>query len=94
MPSLLIQHSVPDFDAWKAMFDSDPVDRKGSGVTRYRVARSLGTPTTVSIELELNTIEEAERLHEKLRTLWSGPASAIVQDPRMQIVETVEEVTL
>jgi hypothetical protein len=31
MPILRIEHAVPDFNGWKRAFDSDPVDRKGSG---------------------------------------------------------------
>ena len=41
MPTLRIEHSVPDFAMWKLAFDSDPADRKGSGVRRYEVFRSV-----------------------------------------------------
>jgi hypothetical protein len=34
MHVLRIEYSVPDFDEWKKVFDSDPADRKASGVTR------------------------------------------------------------
>jgi hypothetical protein len=44
MFTLRIQHSVPDFDRWKQAFDSDPADRKGSGVHTYRVLRSVEDP--------------------------------------------------
>ena len=35
MTTLRIQHSVPDFDAWKQAFDADPMDRKAAGVRRF-----------------------------------------------------------
>lgn len=35
MPILRIQHSVPNFESWKRAFDSDPMDRKGSGVRSF-----------------------------------------------------------
>jgi hypothetical protein len=36
MHILRIEHPVPNYNAWKAAFDSDPIDREGSGVRRYR----------------------------------------------------------
>lgn len=41
MTTLRIEHSVPDFEGWKQAFDNDPADRKGSGVRRYQVSRSV-----------------------------------------------------
>ena len=32
MPVLHVQHSVSNFEGWKRAFESDPMDRKGSGV--------------------------------------------------------------
>lgn len=50
MPVLRVEHSVSDYDAWKKLFDDDPVDRKGSGVQRYRVGRSVRDPAFVTID--------------------------------------------
>ncbi len=94
MPILRIQHSVPSFEGWKRAFDSDPVDRKGSGVHRYVVHRSVADPNFVMIDLELASVAEAERLLEKLRHLWSGPGKAVMQNPEAWIVETVESKSL
>jgi hypothetical protein len=94
MPVLRVEHSVRDFDAWKKLFDDDPVDRKGSGVQRYRVGRSVRDPDFVTIDLEFATTEEAEDLLEKLHALWAGPGKAAMRDPRAQIMETVEDITL
>jgi len=94
MPILRIQHSVPSFEGWKRAFDSDPVDRKGSGVRRYVVHRSIADPNFVMIDLELDSMAEAERLLQKLRDLWSGPGKAVMQNPEAWIVETVESKSL
>jgi len=37
MTILRIEHPIPDFDAWKKAFDSDPVGREKSGVRRYQI---------------------------------------------------------
>jgi hypothetical protein len=90
MPILRIQHAVPAFDAWKRAFESDPVDRKGAGVRRYRILRPVGNPNFVMVDLELDTVDEAEALLQKLRRLWSGPAQAVMRNPEAWIVETFE----
>jgi hypothetical protein len=90
MPILRIQHSVPNFEGWKRAFDSDPVDRKASGVRRYHVYRSIADPDFVMIDLEFDTAAEAERLLEKLRHLWAGAGGAVMRNPAAWIVETVE----
>jgi hypothetical protein len=90
MPTLRIDHAVPDFDSWKQAFDSDPADRRGSGVRQYRVLRSLEDPNFVMIDLEFDSLEEAEGLLDKMRQIWSGPGSSVMMDPRARIAESVE----
>ena len=94
MVVLRIQHSVPSFEAWKRAFDSDPVDRKASGVRRYHVYRAIADPTLVMIDLELDSTADAEKLLEKLRGLWTGPGAAVMRNPAAWIVETVESISL
>jgi hypothetical protein len=90
MPILRIEHSVPDFDGWKRAFDSDPVDRKKSGVRRYQVLRSIDDPNYVMIDLEFDTQSEAEALLAAMREVWSRVQGKVVLDPQARIVETVE----
>jgi hypothetical protein len=91
---LRIQHAVPSYDGWKRAFDSDPVDRRGSGVRRYWVRRPVDDPELVMIDLELDSADAAEALLERLRELWAGPAKAVTRDPQAWVVETVETTTL
>ena len=90
MTILRIQHSVPNFDGWKRAFDSDPMNRKGSGVRRYHVLRSITDPNFVMIDLEFDTAGEAEAMLERLRGLWAGPGGAVMRNPEAWIVEAVE----
>ncbi|MCZ2402746.1 hypothetical protein IV498_05985 [Paenarthrobacter sp. Z7-10] len=94
MAILRIQHSVPDFDRWKQAFDIDPADRQGSGVRRYQVHRSTTDPLFVMIDLEFDTVKEAESLLAKMRNLWAGSAAGVMRDPEAWIAETVETVEL
>ena len=94
MPTLRIQHSVPNFEGWKRAFDSDPADRKGSGVRRYSVSRSVDDPNLVMIDLEFDSAEDARALLGKMERIWLGPGKDVMQNPVAWIVETVETIAL
>ena len=51
MPVVQIEHSVPDFETWKAAFDRDPVGRQASGVRRYQIFRPVDDPHYVAVDL-------------------------------------------
>ena len=94
MPTLRIEHSVPDFNGWKQAFDSDPADRKGSGVRRYEVLRSVADPNYVLIDLEFGTLAEAEALLATMRKVWAGEGQKVMRNPQARIVERVEAIEL
>jgi hypothetical protein len=93
MPILQIEHPVPDFDAWKAAFDRDPVHRERSGVRRYRILRPVDDPRYVLVDLEFDTLSEAEAMRTALRDLWSEVEGTVMTSPRARIVEAVESQT-
>ena len=94
MPTLRIEHAVPSFEMWKQAFEGDPADRKGSGVTRYRISQGIEDPNYVTIDLDFNTVADAQKLLEFMEQVWAGPGKAFMVDPRARIVETVEDVSL
>jgi hypothetical protein len=85
-----IEHPVPDFDKWKAAFDSDPVNRERSGVRRYQVLRPLDSPNFSIIELEFNSLSEAEAFLAAMRKVWGRVEGTIIESPRVRIVEVIE----
>jgi hypothetical protein len=91
---LQIEHPVPDFDSWKKAFDSDPLDRKQSGVERYRVFNAIDDPNYVIIELEFDNLEEAESMHESLKKLWARVDGKLINNPKSRIMESVEVIEL
>ena len=84
---LCIEHPVPDYEAWKAAFDSDPIGRERSGVRRYRVLRATDDPNYVMLELEFDTFSEAEAFKASLGGVEFDSASeteavrAALEDP-------------
>jgi hypothetical protein len=90
MPIVRIEHSVPSYERWKQAFDSDPADRKGSGVRRYRILRPVGDPTLVLIDLEFDTVQAAEAFLRTMERIWNGPGKAVMQNPSARLVDVVE----
>jgi hypothetical protein len=92
MTILRIEHPTRDFATWKAAFDRDPADRRGSGVERYSIYRPVDNPHYVLIDLEFETIDQAEVLLGSMKQIWSSGAAgaALGGEPRTQILETME----
>jgi hypothetical protein len=93
MTTLRIEHRVHDYEAWKATFDRDPLDRRGSGVRRYTIARPLDAPSSVVIDLEFDDRAAAEAMLGRLRELWTTPTAvrALAGTPTTRLIERVEE---
>ena len=72
MPIVRIEHAVPNFEKWKQAFESDPADRKGSGVRRYAILQAHDDPNYVMIDLELDSLGEAEAYLRKMVKIWNG----------------------
>ena len=90
MPIVQLEHPVPDYDAWKRAFDSDPLHREKSGVKRYRILRPVDDPRYVLVDLEFGTLAEAETFQEALRGLWRRVEGTVMERPRVRIVESSE----
>jgi hypothetical protein len=91
MPTLQIEHTVRDYDAWKQAFDSDPIGRAQGGVRRYRVLREAEDPNHVIIDLEFDSAGEAEVFRGALRDLWGRVGDELgLEGPTARILETAE----
>jgi hypothetical protein len=90
MVILRIEHRVPNYEGWKRAFDSDPVDRKKSGVRRYQILRGLDDPSDVMIDLEFNTQGEAQALLNAMRHVWERVEGSVMWNPQAWIVEVAE----
>lgn len=90
MYSLRIEHPVPSFEGWKKAFESDPIGREKSGVRRYHILRPLDDANYVMIDLEFDTLNQAEAVLAALHALWSRVEGQVMTNPQARIVEMVE----
>jgi hypothetical protein len=87
---LQIEHQVVNFERWKKAFDNDPIDRKRSGVKRYRVYRSNEDPNLVIIDLEFDELNNAQQTLTALRNMWPKIEGIIVFTPHTRILEIAD----
>ncbi len=91
---LQIEHPVPNYEGWKKAFDSDPVNRKQSGVRRYKISRKIDDPNYVIVDLEFDNLTDAEACHEKLKSLWNRVEGTVMNNPQSKIIEVIDSVDL
>ena len=90
MPILQIEHKVPNYEGWKKAFDSDPIDRKKSGVKRYRIYRSNDDPDYVVVDLEFDTVENTHAALAALKNLWNKVEGTVMVSPQSRILDMVD----
>jgi len=83
---LMIEYDVEDFNPWKAVFDSDPLDRTSYGVVKHWIYRDPDDPNHHMLGMEFATAQQAKEFRAALAPMWevSGAGQA-------WILEQVEE---
>ena len=87
---LHIEHTVVNFDNWKASFDSYAELRQKSGVRRYQVSRPINNPDFAMVDLEFDSLSEAEALLAAVQQVWQRVGGTLIQDPQWRLSEVVE----
>jgi hypothetical protein len=85
-----MRYELDDYDAWRSVFDRDPLDRKGSGARRYRISRDVDNAKAVLVDLEFDTVDEAQAFHARLRALLADPGLPAMARADMVVAETTE----
>jgi hypothetical protein len=91
---LRMRYELDDYDAWRQLFDRDPLDRRGSGVRSYRISRDVDNDAAVLVDLEFGTVDEATAFRARLKDLLSDPATPAMARAETIVTETTESVDL
>ncbi|MGE3801266.1 MAG: hypothetical protein AB7H80_09615 [Candidatus Kapaibacterium sp.] len=94
MVILRIEHKVADYLGWKRAFDSDPINRKESGVKRYRIFRQADDDTVVVIDLEFDNMEQAEKAEAALQKVFGMIEGKVIFGVQTKIFTLAEEVEI
>lgn len=87
---LHIEHTVTDFEQWKAGFDSFAELRQQTGVRRFQVSRLLDRPDFVMIDLEFDSVQQAQTLLGAVQSVWQRVNGTLINDPQWRLSAVVE----
>jgi hypothetical protein len=90
MSTLHIQHPVTDFDTWTSAFNRFADARRNAGVRAQRVQRPVDNPRFVVIDLDFDSIGEAQSFLSFLSTqVWTNPENSpgLAGTPETMILE-------
>jgi hypothetical protein len=87
---MVLHLETDDFDAWKPMFDEDPVDRRQTA-KGHVMLRGVENPGEVFIRVEFGSVEDASSFRERL--LASGVLDRATVKTPPTVVDLVENVT-
>ena len=90
MITLRIEHKISNYEGWKKTFDSDPINRKQSGVRRYRIYRPLDDTNFVIIDLDFDSLEKAQATKTALLNIFPKIEGSLIFDVQLKTLNIVE----
>ena len=90
MITLRIEHKIANYDGWKKAFDSDPINRKQSGVKRYRVYRPIDDTNLIIIDLEFDNLEKAQAAQVALINIFPKIEGTLIFGVQIKIMNVIE----
>jgi hypothetical protein len=92
MTTLHIEHPITDFDTWTSAFNRFADARSNAGVRAHRIHRPVDNPTYVVIDLDFDSIDEAQSFLGFLNTrVWVNPENSpgLAGTPETMILQRV-----
>jgi len=90
MITLRIEHKIANYDGWKKAFDSDPINRKQSGVKRYRVYRPIDDTNFIIIDLDFDNLEKAQAAQVALMNIFQKIEGTLIFGVQIKIMNVIE----
>lgn len=90
MITLRIEHRIASYEGWKKAFDSDPINRKQSGVKRYRIFRPADDDLFVIIDLDFENLDQAKATEAALQKMFGNIDGKIIFGPQTKILNIAE----
>ena len=86
--TLLVRHSVGDYDVWMKTYEEADTIRAAHGCTAERVLRLPADPNDVLVLHEFPTVEQAEAFAANPDLKAAMEASGVLGPPRIEIFES------
>jgi hypothetical protein len=81
------KHDVADYDAWKRQFDAGAELRAKAGVIGYAIGRVTGSPNTVLVYLEAETVDSLRGLMSSEEMKTSMSKAGVQGSPELSFFE-------
>ncbi|MEP7267600.1 MAG: hypothetical protein ABI844_08225 [Saprospiraceae bacterium] len=94
MTTLRIEHKISNYNGWKKAFDSDPINRKKSGVKRYRIYRPTDDDKFVVIDLDFDNREQAQAALISLQNIFPKIEGTLIFGVQLKILNVIEDTTI
>ena len=90
MATLLVQHAVGDYEAWRKVYDEVDDLRTQHGCTAERVWQAPGSPNNVLVLHEFPTVAAAEGFASDPALREAMDRAGVAGPPRIEIWEGVD----
>ena len=89
---IIVQHTVRDYDAWKAVFDEHQAVRAGHGATGHELYRGLEDPNEITAVNHFPSKEQAEAFAADPSLKEAMELGGVISEPRITWAEKAESV--
>jgi hypothetical protein len=90
MVTLRIEHKIANYDGWKKAFESDPINRKKSGVKNYRIYRPTDDTNFVTIDLDFDNLDQAQAAKAALQNIFPKIEGSLIFGVQLKVLNVIE----
>ena len=89
---IIVQHTVRDYDAWKAVFDEHQAVRTRHGATAHELYRGLEDPNEVTVVNQFPSLEQAQAFAADPSLREAMERGGVISEPRITWAAEAEAV--
>ena len=89
---IMVQHTVSDYDAWKAVFDEHQAVRTRHGATGHLLYRGANDPNEVTVINQFPSREQAEAFAADPSLKDAMERGGVISEPRLTWAQETEAV--
>ena len=89
---IIVQHTVRDYDAWKAVFDEHQAVRTRHGATGHLLYRGADDPNEITIVNQFPSREQAEAFAADPSLKEAMERGGVISEPRITWARETEDV--
>ena len=90
MTTMIVQHTVTDYDAWRPLFDEHSAVRDAHGCRSTAVFRSVDDPNAVTVIMEYPSVADAQAFGADPSLKDAMANGGVVGAPQISLLESTE----